>query len=170
MRRLTAQSSLFVPPRRFRAASDVRVAEFCDRAILPPARGATQAQKRGKAYERRALFALMEEFLELRMTPWIRYQNSDGIFYCQPDAIVEDEERVFVFEVKARHCIEAWFQLRHLYSPVIRKLTGKDPLLVEVTKSFDPAVPWPEDIWLCTQARELQKINGESAMGVLWIQ
>lgn len=52
--------------------------------------------------------------------------------------------RPIVIEAKLRHSPRAWTQLVELYGPLVEELVGVSPRLVEVTRSFDCATPWPE--------------------------
>ena len=49
-----------------------------------------------------------------------------------------------IIEIKLRHSPRAWTQLAELYGPLVERLVGLPPRLVEVTRSFDCATPWPE--------------------------
>lgn len=168
MRRIPFKGGLFVPPRRFRAASDVKSVAFCE---APPAlarrKGGTAAQRRGLVFERRTLQHLSQTFSEFEQSRWLRYQNSDGTHVCQPDGFVELLDCVLLFEVKYTHCIEAYWQLRHLYGPILAHLYKKPVKCIEVPRSFDPAVPWPEDIVLVTNILELALVKN-SDFGVYW--
>src|SRR5690348_4326837 len=138
MRRLPAHKAKhFEPSYRFRAAvGRVEFAEWCDGpAALARRKGRTQAQKRGLAFERRALQFLSASLGEFKSGPWIRWHTRDDEFLCQPDGLCEiSDYKVFVFECKSRHCIEAYWQLRHLYVPVVRRLyPNREIIAVEVT-------------------------------------
>ena len=83
--------------------------------------------------------------------PWISYfsAGSHTLQYCQPDGLLIDSEQglIVIIEIKLRHTSDAWWQLRHLYEPVVRKLFGDTQWrygLVEIVRWFDPAVPFPE--------------------------
>jgi hypothetical protein len=107
-------------------------------------------------YEKRAVEMLFEMLhpaegrtQEVRMYPgrWFKYTDKHSIHYCQPDLIVEfpAEGRATVFEIKAFHTENAWWQLNHLYKPVLEKYWPDYQIqLIELVKSFDPAAPWPE--------------------------
>jgi len=54
-----------------------------------------------------------------------------------------------IFEIKLQHMPEAWWQLRKLYQPVVEEYYKPRAIsVVEVCRSFDPAIPLPEDIEL----------------------
>lgn len=170
MRRISYKGGLFTAPKRFRFASDVKAATYSD---APPGlarpRGRTVAQRRGLAFERRTLQLLADHFKDFKRGPWLQYQNSNGTWFCQPDGLVVLENSVIIFEVKYSHCMEAYWQLRHLYQPVVEALLpGFSTQVVEVPKSFDPHVEWPEDIELMTSVFDLKNLDG--VFGVLWLR
>lgn len=47
-------------------------------------------------------------------------------------------------EVKYQHTIDAWYQLRLLYEPVVKVLLGLPTAVLEVVKWYDCAVEFPE--------------------------
>ena len=83
-----------------------------------------------------------------RANPWIRFRDGDALHWCQPDGLLLGEDRVTIVEVKYNHTIEAWRQLRLLYSPVISLLEGKKLAVVEIVKWYDCAVGFPEEVKL----------------------
>jgi len=124
----------------------------------------TVAQKRGLRYEELARKWVTERFASepfglQYFGEWIEYGLSDGSAkrQCQPDAwfIVGPmtQRRVILFEFKAFHTKSAWYQLK-LYSRVIELLYGFPVVSVEMTKSYDPAEPWPERVRLCLTREE----------------
>lgn len=71
-----------------------------------------------------------------------------------PDGVFFHPKHLVVFEVKAQHMPEAWWQLRKLYQPALEFKIRKPVYVVEVCKSFDPAMPFPEDIlWISDPIR-----------------
>lgn len=118
----------------------------CDPRTLPD--GNTAAQKSGLRYERKAhehfksLFPA--NYLE---SPVLSFTDDAGGRYCIPDGVLcfSKPKRIFVLEFKFQHMPEAWWQLRELYQPVIEKWRPEWQLsVIEVCRSFDPAVPFPE--------------------------
>jgi hypothetical protein len=52
-----------------------------------------------------------------------------------------------IFEIKSQHMPEAWWQLRKLYEPVVRQLPFVNGTsCVEVTRSYDPSMGFPEPV------------------------
>jgi hypothetical protein len=102
----------------------------------------------GLRYEARAL-AHLAEVLEGGFEPskWFRFAGATGIRYCQVDGLLHSEAVTAIFEVKVTFTSDAWWQLRHLYEPVVRKaLLPARLALVIVCKSFDPAAAFPEPV------------------------
>ena len=141
------------PPARFRAAEGVRSAwpvgdgPFGRTPDLTRISG-TGAQREGIRYERKALKMLATNLGEV-FTPhqWFRFTTAEGVRWCQVDGVTHTPELTTIFEVKLRFTSDAWWQLRKLYEPVIRRAYyPKDVALVIVCRSFDPAVPFPEPV------------------------
>lgn len=83
--------------------------------------------------------------------PWLRFEGSSGVHWCQPDGILFNLELgvLTIVEVKYQHTTDAWWQMRKLYEPVLRKLFPEELWeikVLEVVKWFDPDVRWPEPI------------------------
>lgn len=85
--------------------------------------------------------------------PWIRFNDVSGCRWCQPDGLLVNffTGRVTIIEVKYQHTSDAWWQLRMLYEPVVRKLFSEelwDFSLCEVVKWYDPSTKFPERVEL----------------------
>jgi|SRR5262245_9376727 len=149
------------PPPWFRGVEGVRDA-WLDSSGGPfgrtPARlKGTGAQRNGKRYERKALAylrrALGEGFIS---SPWFRYEDGQStLHWCQPDGILRIPPLTIAFEVKYSFTSAAWWQLRRLYEPILRVAYRGPVGVVVVCKSFDPAVPFPEEYILCPLASTL---------------
>jgi hypothetical protein len=147
---------IFPRPKGFRPAGTVTSSSF---AATPP-KGltggrSTGVRKLGKAYERKVLKWLAAEVAAaipdgtFYPSPWLTFQGLGGDRLCQPDAFLLTKRGGVVFEVKLRHSQMAYWQLRHLYSPVLAAIFPEIPIgICEVTKWFDPATPWPEPVKL----------------------
>jgi len=141
----------FAAPKRFRSGEGVRTAWPCGLGPFgrtPTRLSGTAAQKAGKRYERKVLSMLGKTFGSgLLPQPWFRFEDENGkLRYCQPDAIYMSENFSAVFEVKIRLVEDAWWQLRKLYAPVVKKAYKVYNLnLFVICKYVDPAVPFPED-------------------------
>lgn len=86
--------------------------------------------------------------LPLLPGPWIEFQEkcSRRVRWCQPDGLLLDPftGRAIILEVKYQHTADAWWQLTHLYLPVLAALLpGWKFPLVEICKWYDPATSFP---------------------------
>lgn len=141
------------PPRGFRPAEGVRSAWSCGEAgpfgrAPSPIRG-TAAQKAGLRYERKVHEHLSSVFGSLyRPSQWFRFEDQHGrMRWCQPDGLLCVRDVALVFEVKARHTSDAWWQLRRLYAPVVsRALYARTVGLCCIVRSYDASVPFPEPL------------------------
>lgn len=115
----------------------------------------TPAQRAGLAYQRK-----MEKFCVSRDGQWVVrcgvwycYCDVGGRRrYCQPDILLLDYQNkcAVVVEVKLRWTPDAWWQLQRLYIPVLQRALS-DWILIPlcITKSYDPAIPVPEEVRFC---------------------
>jgi hypothetical protein len=83
--------------------------------------------------------------------PWFRYKElgKAQVRFCQPDGLLFawDMRRIYLLEMKLKHTSDAWWQLKHLYLPVVAKCFPPslwEYSLCEVVKWFDPAIAMPE--------------------------
>lgn len=140
-------------PKRFNAALGVKAARFlpCKPAFIKRGRS-TGRYAVGIRYEREVkelleLHCLGKPALELRLGPWLEFVDRSGKRWCQADALIlnRQERLCLIAEIKYQHTADAWWQLRHLYEPVLAvALPGYRFLLVEIVHWFDPLVAWPE--------------------------
>jgi hypothetical protein len=139
----------FQPPRNFHPAGEVAKVEI---AHSPPSfarspKRLTGAKGAGLRYERKAQ-ATLQECYGARYTPspWLRFLAFGKWRWCQPDGLLLDAEhgRLVVVEIKLQHCLGAWYQLEHLYVPVVRSAFPDYHLATcEVVRWFDPATAFP---------------------------
>jgi hypothetical protein len=155
-----------ITPRGFKPVAMAANCQFCLEGPPPHlcGRANTAAQRRGKKYEEQALEMLegLSIFKAFTPSPWIRF-DSHGYTnrLCQPDALGFGSSWLLVIEIKLRHTILAYWQLRRLYEPVLRAMYPNYTIkIIEVTKSFDPAVPWPEPLLLHHEPDDLAALNG----------
>ena len=159
------------PPPRFRpAGSDVVRATWSSMCHFSQTEGNTPARKRGIKYEQDVHDHLSKVWPRYyRVHPWILFVCKSGRRYCCPDSIVvnESNDHVVIFEVKATHTSEAWWQLRRLYAPVVEKLYGPTSRVevVEVTTKYDPATPFPEEVKILKSTDDVWSLEGK--FGVL---
>jgi hypothetical protein len=165
-----ARSALLPPPLGFREAGAVRAAWPCAGPFglgRPRVRG-TGAQRAGIRYERKALKWLGKEIPGLQGSPWFRFHDEGGnTRFCQPDALFVDDKRLVIFEVKVRLGEAAWWQLEHLYRPVIETAFGRAVTgLVVLCKHVDPVNGFPVVPHLLRSASEaVCRVGG--GLGVL---
>lgn len=146
-------NSLPLPSRYFnRTVQDVTKAVYSPKA---PARAIkasgsnTPAQKAGKRYEAKVLTSLLQKNLGTTViAPWISFEAKSQAFgFCQPDCLIFRNGYVVICEVKLTHTVDAYWQLRHLYGPILRSLEPQLPQIhLEITKSFDPKVTFPAEM------------------------
>jgi hypothetical protein len=159
-----AAAPLPMPPRyRFRPVGDVRSATFVSKSPLRSIKNPgshTAAQKAGKRFEKKLLSRLdSTDDYQVLKAPWIQYEVSEaGPRWCQPDALISRKTDVLIVEAKLTHTADAYWQLRQLYEPIVKWIFPKAVVhLVEVTRSFDPAVRMPEEMVLFFDLVELLK-------------
>ena len=68
---------------------------------------------------------------------------------CQPDALHFDLKRgrLTIFEVKHAHTVDAWWQLKELYRPVVRAMFPQrlwKIRLVEIVRYYDADAYFPQ--------------------------
>jgi len=137
------------PPEGFRPAGLVRAAFFVTEPTFRK-RKYTGRRLEGVRYERRVHEHLAQAYGDRYVpSPWLRFLGETGWRFCQPDGLLFDfpRGRITVVEVKYQHTADAWWQVRHLYLPVLQKLFP--PHLwafdfCEVVKWYDPATLFPE--------------------------
>ena len=139
-------------PQGFKPAGEVLAASFA----TPPAirkRRYTGARLAGVRYERKVQEYLQTFYGDRYIaSPWLRFfPREEGARWrwCQPDGILIDlaKGRITIVEVKYQHTSDAWWQVRHLYLPVLRKMFPEaywEFDFCEVVKWYDPATPFPE--------------------------
>lgn len=111
----------------------------------PRSRGSSPAQKMGLRYERWVLQTLQENFgPNILFDLGISFTDNSGRRVAIPDAILRHDNAILILEIKYTHTAFAWWQLRRLYEPLLFKLTRAPILLVEVCRSYDPSVVFPE--------------------------
>ena len=155
LRELTNESLPSVPPPRHgRQERTVvfRTPSLSDRPSFAIPRKAKGAKLRGLRYEESVCNWLVERLREPWVCfdhQWLSYVDSFGkTHYCQPDffAISVDRGLVLVIEVKLTRVAKAWYQLNHLYMPVLRSiLPAFSFACVEIASKIAP-VDTPEKV------------------------
>lgn len=104
----------------------------------------------GLRFERQVGKALSERYpLFVNHISFTFYTADSGRHLCIPDGILLNGNEVIILEIKHRHTADAWFQLRRLYQPVVQRALGRPTRLIEVVKSYDPLVRFPEPHYIC---------------------
>lgn len=157
-RHIFPAESLPLPPvRRFISSTKL---EFADIATqVPPVSlrktKSTVVQKKGNKYEAKVrthierAYANSSEYRYL-FSPWFTYRlPGDTARHCQPDILLFSAKQIFICEVKLNHIRDAYYQLRNLYAPVVKAVfPGYEISLIEITRSFDPRILFPEEFEL----------------------
>jgi hypothetical protein len=160
------QSSQPVPkPAGFKPAGRVKKAARVDMKRRAPDHSPINRYKDGLRYERKAIGHLKSIFVSLGSfvtEPCFRFSNGHRSRFCFPDALVLFTDYCFdlLIEIKTRHTYDAWWQLRHLYYPVVGKALKRELKLLEVVRAYDPAIQLPEDeIRLLDEAQDIVGSN-----------
>lgn len=164
---------IFLPPKGFRPSDLVVEASFCRSPAFAsqPSKGNNPSAIRGLNYERKVHNHLSSVFNPERGSQlyvpahWITFRTSDpterGPRYAQPDGLLVDLDRslVVIVEIKLRHMQSAWWGLRRLYEPLIRKIFGNkwSFAVCEIVDWYDPAVFWPEPYSMCRDPSMLRR-------------
>lgn len=146
-------------PRGFRlirgAISNVRFG-----GEVPANRGTSYSQKAGIAYEEKIHDVLSAIYsTDYRATPSILFNDSWKLRRAIPDGLLRIGSTLVVIEVKLSHTEKAWWQLRCLYGPLCAALVvpGTPIQYVEICRSYDPAVQFPEPHDVITSLHKLPK-------------
>lgn len=147
MKALGEFKSKIQAPKNFRPAVGVQWAELCSQPSFIRATKQTGVRADGLRYEKK-----VHSYLEGRFgksfvkSPWLHFLANGKEEYCQPDGILLLTGQTVIVECKLSHTALAWWQLKHLYLPVLEKLLGtsKPFKLLEICKWFDPHTKFPE--------------------------
>lgn len=94
---------------------------------------------KGKTYERtiyRRLKAVLEESA-IYYNKWIRYEDSTGTHFAQPDIFIVCPRRIYLLEIKRTQTFEAELQLQLLYKPLLEHLfPDKEIFCIQVCKNL----------------------------------
>lgn len=150
-----ALSLALAPPPGFSRCTKLHWVALCENPH-PRRSRASPAQKAGLAYEKKAVSYLKQLFPNLIVGQWFKFSDGRENRFCQTDAVNLDGDAATIFEIKIRWTATAWWQLRELYSPVVRAAYQPKRIhLVCVTRAFDPAIPIPETINFVDDLRDL---------------
>lgn len=139
--------ALNVPPPRFRPLGNVTHISVSLRDYTR-GRGLTEAQKNGLRYESYVQEYLQERFGGYTAEPVVQCLDDGVQRELRPDGVLRFQDRVFIFEIKYGHVPEAWWQLEKLYKKALAKYYHCPISLVEICRSYDPAMPFPVPVTL----------------------
>ena len=165
---LEARCGSCPPPNKFNpvvGVADAQLVRYRPPFITRTRRTGRRAQ--GVKYEQRAHDHHVE-LLEPYYVPnqWFRFRESPAPGtvpgrwrWCEVDALLvrPSTGRITIIEYKYQHTSDAWWQLRRLYEPVVRKLFCPpfwSIALCEVVKWYDPAVKFPEPLRMVRDIRD----------------
>jgi hypothetical protein len=157
------------PPRGFRPAKTIYSAGFLNWTTINE--GHSASSKRGLRYESKVFDALEALYGHQFMpNPWLWFDTPSGMRRCQPDGLIFLRDRVAIVEVKLTHVPDAWWQLRRLYEPVVKRIFPSRRLtLIEVCRYFDPFVMMPEHIGMLQSLPEIAtEERSEPIKGLIW--
>lgn len=156
-RLLTPSQQPCPPPRRFRPATNVGRVELANQApaFAKTPRRLQGAKGNGIRYERKAQSYLSNLFgAQYLAGPWFIFEEGDSERWCQPDGLLFLADKIVLVEIKLAHCALAWWQLEHLYLPVVRHFYGdRDYATCEVVRWYDPAIAFPRQVTLLPDLR-----------------
>lgn len=133
------------------------------------------AKQNGLRYER-----IVQEYLQLLALkfeavylpePGIRFRDNSGFRVCYPDGLFIRAASAVIVEIKIQHMPEAWWQLRKLYEPVVKILFPTTPThVLEIVKTFDAAMPFPEEVDVVGNPENFLYIPNEKFGVSIWRQ
>lgn len=166
-----SSKELLPPPAHFIPAEILAAWKTNDQPFASRKSRHTPAQKAGLRYQTFVGDRLRGAGLGLLHSgPWYCYAHFGGSRkYCQPDFVVElQSDLLLVVEAKIRWTSDAWWQLDHLYLPVLRA-AHPDATVVGlcVTRSYDPAIRVPSEVNLMFDLASVERSVRASAFNVL---
>lgn len=121
----------------------------------------------GLRFERKVCETLAERYPFFLPNLAIRYRDSGGSGVCIPDGILFREREIVVFEMKLSHTPRAYYELIGLYAPVISRAFGRPVRVAEITRNYDPTLPFPGEFGVAKDVREF--LDSDWKVGViLW--
>lgn len=145
------------PPSNFDPCGELAWAVLCER--IPGFTRNTQRSGRklnGIRYEKKVHEHFAQQYGEFYQPGiWFmfRERGSSKVRYAQADALLFDFDlgHITIVEVKYQHIEKSWWQLRHLYAPLVKHLFGDMWQVrgIEVVKWYDPAARYPGPVKMC---------------------
>ena len=139
-------------PSRFKPAGEVADVRLSREApgFIPKTPKLKGKKAEGIKYENKAhgyIEGLTDYYLP---SPWLHFQmqKTNTWRWCQPDGLICDmkQGKITIIEFKLQHTVQAWWQLRRLYEPVVKKLFGEKFTysMLEIARWVDPDIDFPE--------------------------
>lgn len=131
--------------------------------------GLTASQKAGLRFEKKVHLALREKYNYMyHESQVLEFTDQRGGGRCIPDGLLKLSDCIVIIEIKSQHMPESWWQLRRKYEPIIRFMfPDYSVLLLEVCKSLDAAMPYPERFEVVEEINAFISTAPDGALGVL---
>lgn len=143
-------------PRGFQPCRELAWAALCERAPKFKAQRRSGRKLTGIKYEARVHEHFQKLYGDMYVPQlWImfRERGQEQVRYAQLDALLFDFDcgTLTIVEVKYQHIDRAWWQLHHLYAPLVKHLFGQQWRVrcIEVVKWYDPSTYFPGPVKLC---------------------
>jgi hypothetical protein len=129
----------------------------------------TPAQLAGLRYEKRVHAALREAWsYKYHESQAFKYVDQRGAGGAIPDGLIKDLAGFCIIEIKSQHMPESWWQLRQKYEPLVRWVwPGQKVILLEICRSLDAAMPYPEEFEIVTSIDDFLLDAKDGALGVM---
>lgn len=102
------------------------------------------SRAQGKTYEKRVGEFLRNRGYSFRSGVWIDYEDDNGVGYAQIDHLLILPDRLCIVEAKLSQTCNAELQIRELYRPLLKLITGGGLIQgVQVCKNLytEPQLP-----------------------------
>jgi hypothetical protein len=146
---MAVHSARFTPPPEFAVARKKR---------------RSGARRQGQVYEEKVQKYLQFQFEDHYVpSPWIVFSEGASAQrrFCQPDGLLFSlpRRKMTIIEIKLRHTVEAFYQTRLLYLPVLQTMFPSEIweiAICEVCKWYDPGEFFPESPQMLRRIEEAQ--------------
>lgn len=150
-------------PRGFKSLKGIlRNVRFGNPTDVPHNKGRTYAQKAGLRYEQKIHDVLSSIYDDnYCVAPAILFEDGTGFRRAIPDGLLQFGRTIVIVEIKLTHTERAYWQLVRLYRPLVAHLMpGTHIACVEICRSYDPAVTFPEPHDVTTSLHKLTERVG----------
>lgn len=145
---LAGRPVLVPPPRGFRPLVGIPGQVNLSSTPYVRQRGDSAAKEAGLRFEEKVHRALDKIFPTYVPNPQLEFIDNSGWRMIRPDGVLTFSMCTVAFEIKIQHMPEAWWQLTQLYQPVLAAGTKRPCQVIEVVRTYDPAMPFPCEIEL----------------------